>query len=366
MKNVKIIAAYLPQFHEIEENNKWWGKGYTDWVAVKNAKPLFEGHDQPKIPKDCHYYSLDNKDEIRWQAELAKKHGIDGFAIYHYWFSSKQHLLGKPAEIILENKDINIQYFLVWDNNSWVNKTWKGIKFTNNWVPNQTTKDNNNGMLAEVIYGDEAEWKKHYNYLLPFFKDERYIRIDNKPVLGIFSPANDNETIIKMTEYLNNLAIMDGLGGIVFISAGTFSKVRLDYEFRYEPFNVCTPLDYIYRKVKTRKPNAMKIYKYDNVWRKILCNAIFFSNDKVLFGGFVRYDDTPRRGKSASVIVGGTPKKFYEYIKKLIEISEKKHKPLIYLTAWNEWGEGAYLEPDTTSGLEYLNALKRAIDDYDN
>ena len=165
MSDVKILAAYLPQYYEIEENNKWWGKGYTDWVAVKKAVPQFQGHDQPRTPLDKNYYRLDLVDSIRWQADMANKYGIYGFAIYHYWFSSSQHLLTKPAEIIYKNKDININYFFVWDNNSWVNKTWKNVKFINEWAPQFedecSQQMSKNGILAELIYGDEAEWDKH-------------------------------------------------------------------------------------------------------------------------------------------------------------------------------------------------------------
>uniref|UniRef100_UPI003AB827B2 glycoside hydrolase family 99-like domain-containing protein n=1 Tax=Faecalibacillus intestinalis TaxID=1982626 RepID=UPI003AB827B2 len=115
MSKVKIIANYLPQFHEIPENNKFWGKGYTDWVAVKKSKALFDGHDQPREPEEDRYYSLDQKDAIKWQAELARENGIYGFGIYHYWFSSDLQLLQKPAEIILKNKDIKINFMFIWD-----------------------------------------------------------------------------------------------------------------------------------------------------------------------------------------------------------------------------------------------------------
>ena len=123
MKNTKIIAMYLPQYHQIPENDKWWGEGFTDWVGAKSASSLFEGHEQPKIPMNDNYYDLSKADDIRWQAKLAREYGVYGFGIYHYWFSSSQKLLTKPAELILANKDIDIPFFFAWDNCSWV-RTW--------------------------------------------------------------------------------------------------------------------------------------------------------------------------------------------------------------------------------------------------
>lgn len=362
MTKTKIIAAYLPQFHETEENNKWWGKGYTDWVAVKKSIPEFEGHIQPRTPLDDNYYSLDNPDNIRWQSNLAKEYGIYGFAMYHYWFSDKQNLLKTPSELLLENKDIDMNFMFVWDNNSWVNKTWKNVKFTNEWAPafeNQEEKSSENGILAELIYGGEQEWKKHYDYLSPFFKDKRYIKDEGRPVFGIFAPTNDRETILQMTKYLNTLAIQDGFKGILFISAATFSRKRLEMDFRYEPFNVCSPIDYLKKKLKNKE--GLKIYSYDKIWKKILFNSRFLRSKRSIYGAFVGYDDTPRRGNSASIVLGQTPEKFRKYLSKLVKISEKQNKKYIYMTAWNEWGEGAYLEPDNNSKFEYLEALKSVV-----
>ena len=185
---VKIIANYLPQFHVIPENSEWWGNNFTDWVAVKKAKPLFKWHNEPRIPLNNNYYSLDNPDSLKWQANLAREYGVYGFGIYHYWFSSSLNLLTKPAELILNNKDIDINFFFIWDNTSW-KRTWSVIKRGNDWAPdfdNASSQNKNNGILAELIYGEESDWEKPFNYLLPFFKDSRYIKIDNKPAFAFF------------------------------------------------------------------------------------------------------------------------------------------------------------------------------------
>ena len=158
---IKVIANYLPQYHVIPENNEWWGEGFTDWIAVKKANPLFSGHKQPRIPLNKHYYSLDNAQELRWQADLANKYGVYGFGIYHYWFSSDMNLLSTPAELILSNRDIKINFMFIWDNGSWI-RTWSNVRYANTWAPKfDDIKENNgkNGVLAELQYGDEKQWK---------------------------------------------------------------------------------------------------------------------------------------------------------------------------------------------------------------
>ena len=127
MSKVKVFAMYLPQYHETEVNNKFWGKGFTDWVSVKKATPLFAGHEQPQVPMNNNYYDLRKIESIKWQAKIAKKYGVDGWGIYHYWFNSNDRTLTKPAEILLENKDIDMPFFFAWDNASW-KRTWSKIQ----------------------------------------------------------------------------------------------------------------------------------------------------------------------------------------------------------------------------------------------
>ena len=160
---MKIIAFYLPQFHNIPENDEWWGDGFTEWVNVKKAKPLFDGHVQPKEPLNDNYYNLLDDNIKIWQAKIAKEYGVYGFCYYHYWFNGKL-LLEKPMEQMLNNKKIDIPFCI-----SWANEPW-----TKAWV-------NEKKVLIPQSYGGVNEWKEHFDYLLPFFKDERYIKVHNKP-----------------------------------------------------------------------------------------------------------------------------------------------------------------------------------------
>lgn len=363
---VKIIANYLPQFHVIPENSEWWGNNFTDWVAVKKAKPLFKWHNEPRIPLNNNYYSLDNPDSLKWQANLAREYGVYGFGIYHYWFSSSLNLLTKPAELILNNKDIDINFFFIWDNTSW-KRTWSVIKRGNDWAPdfdNASSQNKNNGILAELIYGEESDWEKHFNYLLPFFKDSRYIKIDNKPAFAFFQPQNDFETIKKMVLFWNKLATKYGFDGVAFISHDNRKQYDLDYRVKYSPLAPVTyPIlfkNYL-KNLVSKYSGKVRVYDYDNCWKDILSESKK-ADEKTFLSGFVQFDDTPRRGKKGRIVKNSTPERFEFYMKKLIRLSISQKKEFLFLTAWNEWGEGAYLEPDNKLGYQYLEALKRAID----
>lgn len=364
----KIIAMYLPQFHRTKENDKWWGDGYTDWVAVQRSKPLYKGHQQPRVPLDNHYYDLSNKEEIKKQADLAKKYGVYGFGIYHYWFSSNQVLLDKPALLIRENRNIDINYFFMWDNGSW-KRTWSNVKFSNSWAPLYDKENKGPEILAELVYGDEKEWKKHFDYLLPFFKDDRYIKVNDKPLFGIFNQNNNSDTLKKIFSFWNKCAIKEGFSGICILGKTNVEKVNIsDYQFDYEPsthgWNGKNWIEkFIHRTNTTFKDkfNFLKTYDYSSIYESIL-KDVNGKDERLLPGAFVRYDDSPRRGKKGIIVKNESSNLFQSYMTQLLMKSEKYNKPFIFLTAWNEWGEGAYLEPDLKEGYSYLNALKEAIE----
>lgn len=366
----KIIAMYLPQYHETEDNNKWWGKGFTDWVSVKNSEKLFDGHRQPREPLDDRYYDLSKVENIRWQAELAKKYGVYGFGIYHYWFSSQKQTLTKPAELLLENKDIDMPFFLAWDNNSWV-RTWSKYKHnTNAWSPKADTnseKKGDDGFLAKLDYGAEKDWKIHFDYLNKFFSDPRYIKVNGKPLFIIWN-YTDKEHLKEMCAYWRKLAVEAGYPGLYLINRYNpyDSLDAFDALFTYEPMfsawqnkNLATR---VVDKLKTQfiKQNKAIRYDYDQVWHFILNNAKHSTGKDIYYGGFVSYDDSPRRGNQGKIVTGESPEKFEKYLRELLKISNAQKKEFIFLTAWNEWGEGAYLEPDKDYQYAFLEALKKA------
>ncbi len=154
---MKYLAMYLPQYHEIPENNDAWGKGFTEWVNVKKAVPQFEGHNQPRVPLNNNYYSLLDKETLTWQASMAQNYGVFGFCFYHYWFEGRM-VLEKPVKILRDNEDIKLNYCFAWANESWT-KTWHGA-------------GGEKEILIPQTYGREDEWEKHYDYFRTFFTDK--------------------------------------------------------------------------------------------------------------------------------------------------------------------------------------------------
>lgn len=370
MIKTKIFAAYLPQYHEIPENNEFWGKGFTDWVGVKKAKPQFDNHYQPRKPLDNNYYDLSIPDTITWQAELANKYGVNGFNIYHYWFKGGKNILGKPAEIILNNKNINIEFFFSWDNTSWV-RSWGNIK-GNAWAPAFDGKiEKKKTMLMEFEYGIEKDWIQHFEFLLPYFMDERYLKIDNKPVFCLMKNT-DFKIISKMHKKWNQLAKSYGFDG-VFLMTGRkmiFNKCITDSQFTYQPgFSGWNKRESIearlqkYFHIVPRRDDYVKYnYDFEMVWKRIIKDATKNITKNMYFGGMVGFDDTPRRGNNARILSNCSPDIFEKYFEKLYRINCENDKKIVFITAWNEWGEGAYLEPDEKYQYAYLEALKRAKD----
>lgn len=368
MNNPKIIALYLPQFHCIPENDKFWGKGFTDWVTVRNAKPLFEGHNQPRVPLNDNYYDLSLKENVAWQANLAREHGIYGFGVYHYWFNNEQNLLTKPAEIIRDNDDIDINYFFVWDNGNWI-RSWSNLKVQgNDWAPTAEKTNEHKGpqILINYILGGESDWEKHYRYVATHFKQKKYIKIDGKPVFCILNNSTD---IFKMCEYWDNLAKKDGFDGMYFIFNNRNIERNCKYaRYNYEPHasgfwnsSILKKIEHGIRRI-LHKDEYLRFYDYDKIWKQILKNTVTQSDDKIFYGAFVGYDDTPRRGRlRGKIVTGSSPEKFKRYFSELWKICQKQKKTFIFLSAWNEWGESMTLEPDTINRFGYLEVVKKVV-----
>lgn len=351
---LQTVAMYLPQFHQIPENDEWWGEGYTEWTAVKDAVPLFSGHIQPKTPKNGDYYNLLHKDTMLRQAEYMEKYNIDGLCFYHYYFQNGRKLLEKPAENLLKWKDINIPFCFCWANEGWA-RTWSNINSKNSWAPKFESVDEKNqvGILVEQKYGREQSWEEHFNYLLPFFQDDRYLRRENMPIFLIYQPE-DIPCFYQMTEFWRKLAREQGIPDIYFIG--------LNIKRNKKGLNAIllnSPGPFLQHNILARKKNGVKLYSYENVWRSII-DAKSVKGIKTYFGGFVNFDDTPRRGSDGNVMVGFTTDIFKQYLHQLYQKNRITGNEYVFLNAWNEWGEGMYLEPDEEYGFQYLEAVKEA------
>lgn len=360
MSKPKILAMYLPQYHEIEENNKWWGKGHTEWTSCKKAKPLFEGHNQPRIPLNNNYYDLSSTKAQKWQAEIAQKYGVYGFCYYHYWFEGHM-MMEKPAENMLKDKTIDLPFCFSWANHTWhhsLSKTKKEI-------------------LIEQTYGGKDDVENHYNYLVKFFKDERYIKINNKPVFVIYSIV-DLEDWDLINKIWNEKAKNDGFDGMYFIATLTreghseyANKMHFDAQMEYQPrfaLNATKKIDYTFyyyikKKLYDKYINKPCILRYDKVWNRIIKNKCYKkSKIPTYLGSYCDWDTTARWAPNGEIHIGACPEKFEKYFEQQYKISKQLGNEFIFITAWNEWSEGAYLEPDTKNKYAYLESIKEVVE----
>ena len=356
---MKIIAMYLPQFHRVKENDEWWGDGFTEWTAVKMANSLFEKHYQPRVPLNDYYYDLLDKKTMQWQANLMHNYSVDGMCIYHYWFKEGRKILEKPAENLLKWQDINMPFCFCWANETWA-RSWSKLRNKNAWADKyeKNLGQDDAGILLEQRYGDESDWRHHFDYLLPFFKDDRYIKIDNKPIFLIYQTALIT-CLSEMIEMWNLWASENQFNGIYFIGANTNAATEkvLDKVLYREPQYSNAKI----RSLRNKDKISLKT-EYVDVWKKLLDNI--GERENVSYGGFVGYDDTPRRGKDGLLIDGQTPELFKQYLTELLAKNEVNDSPFTFINAWNEWGEGMYLEPDEKDGYSYLEAIPYAKEHY--
>lgn len=376
---MNILAYYLPQFHRVKENDEWWGEGFTEWTNVKRSVSLYEGHNQPRIPLYNNYYDLLDINTMKWQGELATKYGIS-FCVYHYWFNGKL-LLEKPMENLLKHKEVKFPFCFSWANENW----------TNGW----TGKDGR--ILMQNDFTDRKDWEAHFYYLLPFFKDSRYIKEKDCPIFVLYRPQLLNE-LKEFIDCWNNLAKKNGFKKIVFIfQSASMIKEKpeymefFDYGVEFQPGynesivsgssgNKSYAIDSLRTKVSNILQNKLhiyisltnildkfsnkkidKLYDFEEMQNRILNNKPL--NNKMIPGAMKDWDNTPRYGSRGKVYEGSTPKKFCSFLEKQIKrAKEVYHKNAIFVFAWNEWGEGGYLEPDTVFGYQYLEGIKTVLE----
>lgn len=353
----KVIAFYLPQFHETPENNKWWGQGFTEWTNTKKSKPLFEGHNQPREPLDDNYYCLLDASAQEWQAELAKKYGVYGFCYYHYWFNGKM-LIEKPMENMLKNPKVDLPFCISWANEPWT-KTWTGRE---------------KEVLMPQKYGDEKDWEKHLQYLIPFFRDERYIKKDNKPIMLLYRTSSITRCS-EMITYWNNRLIEEGFDGIYIIETLTGHQKQSclensDAQVEMEPMHTIRHhlpiwkqgLRFITKILNKKGINVYDKMSYDLIWNNVL-NKKRDNNKKTYLGAFADWDNSARWGRKAMIITGANPDNFKKYFEKQYKKSIECDSEYIFFNAWNEWGEGTYLEPDKKFKYGYLEKISEVLED---
>ena len=354
---MKVIAMYLPQFHRVPENDMWWGEGFTEWTAVRGAQKYYLEHRQPRIPQNENYYDLMDKNTMIWQSELMKKYVVDGLCIYHYWFRDGRQILEKPANNLLNWSDIDIPFCFCWANETWA-RSWSKIQDKNVWADTYEEGMAGDGILLEQKYGREKQWEEHFTYLLPFFMDKRYIKVDGKPLFLIYK-ASEIFCLNEMIACWEELALLHGLPGIYLV--GYKENISEDScicaKMQHQPTKSMREIPLSWK----RSIEGMNLLEYDDMWNYILAEP---AEGKTFFEGVVGFDDTPRRGMKGCVVAHATPEKFSYYLTELLAKSEAYGADLVFINAWNEWGEGMYLEPDEEHGDKYLKAVLYAKKNY--
>lgn len=378
----RVIALYLPQFHPIPENNRWWGPGFTEWTNVAKAKPLFKGHVQPKIPADLGFYDLRLPEVRQQQADLAHEAGIEGFCYYHYWFGGKQ-LLERPFNEVLASGKPDFPFCLCWANHSWSNKTW-----------NRKSNMQSNSMLIEQTYPGYDDDYNHFMNVLPAFRDKRYITIDGKPVFFLYNPW-EHTRVKEWIVTWRKLAQENGLPGLHFVSMcdatltfklnpdGTKSRVLPNVESSQDLFQTVLNMGFdAVNCIGMRRGEMLSEGRMLNLCKTILRKAglpigKFFDYSRTVKGFFPpetkwenvyptivpQWDRSPRAATLDGIYVHATPKAFEEHINDALTYIEKKapeHRIMV-LKSWNEWGEGNYVEPDLEFGHGWLEAIKNTI-----
>ena len=345
----RVIAFYLPQFHPIPENDKFWGKGFTEWTNVNRGKPQFVGHYQPRLPGELGYYDLRLVEVQRRQVELAKLYGIGGFCIYFYWFNGRL-LLEKPLEQYFENTELDLPFCLCWANENWT-RVWDGL-----------AKD----ILIEQLHSAEDDIGC-IQHLTKYLADPRYIRVDGKPLVIVYRPSllpAARETAERWRSWCRER-----------VSARFISHT-------YQSFNSVNPAEYGFDAAIEFPPNNMHCPPYTG--ELIFRNPSFSGNvydwkffversenyqtpPYVLFRGVnPSWDNEARRPGRGTVMIGSSPERYGHWLENALRDTVKRFgepsERMIFVNAWNEWAEGAYLEPDNRSGYAYLQATRDAIE----
>ncbi len=346
-QDVRVIAFYLPQFHPIPENDLWWGEGFTEWTNVRKARPNFPGHYQPHVPGELGYYDLRDPAVRDRQADLARRYGIHGFCYYYYWFNGKR-LLERPLDDLLASGRPDFPFCVCWANENWTRR-WDGLE--------------NDILIAQRYSLDDS--REFIHSLFPLFRDKRYIRVDGAPLLLIYKATLIPE-LAKTVAMWRDECRRAGLGEIYAVGAlttsqGNLSVLGLDAAVEFPPHGHMT--ERIDEKLAFTNPRfGGMVFSLRNYVGQLLTSP---RPEFKLFRGLLpSWDNTARRQDKGTIFTGSSPELFEFWLEQAVQQTRVRHRGderMLFINAWNEWGEGCHLEPDQRHGRAYLEAVASAL-----
>jgi lipopolysaccharide biosynthesis protein len=355
--DVRSIAFYLPQYHPIPENDEWWGEGFTEWTYVRPAQPLFPGHYQPHVPADLGYYDLRDGSVRQAQADLAGRYGIDAFCYYHYWFGGRR-LLEQPFDEVLASGRPDFPFLLCWANEPWT-RTWDG---------------SSKSILMDQRYSAEDD-VRHIDWLIEAFCDDRYLRVDGKPLFLVYR-AGELPDAARTTRLWRERAERAGLPGLFLcrveshFERGDPAPLGFDGAVEFQP--AVADLDGLrrHRFNPRRVLSRLGVTRSEKGYIAMEYSDLVDQMTRRSQPGYLRFpcvtpqwDNTPRRPYGAFIFENSTPERFGKWVANVVtrlQAAPPEHR-LLFVNAWNEWGEGCHLEPCERWGLGYLEAFAKAM-----
>lgn len=341
----RLIAYYLPQFHPIPENDEWWGAGFTEWTNVTKAVPQFIGHHQPQLPGELGFYDLRLADVIRKQVELARQYGVHGFCFHYYWFSGKR-LLEKPLDLFVQNRDIDFPFCLCWANENWTRR-WDGF---------------DNEILIEQEHSQENDLA-FIKDLVPYLRDDRYIRIDGRPLVVVYRPSilpDCRKTLVRWRDYCRSVGIGEIFLAMVQFDVHDPRAYGFDAALEFPPHKLAAGLDTINHMVEIVNPEYRgHVVHYQSIVDR--AKALPRPDYPMVRGVFPGWDNEARRPGQGYTFAFSTPERYRDWLESAVGYAEANPvagEKVVMINAWNEWAEGAHLEPDRRFGYGYLQATR--------
>lgn len=346
----RLFAFYLPQFYPFEQNNTWWGPGFTEWRNVTRAIPRFEGHQQPHLPRELGFYDLRNVETMRQQVEMATASGVAGFCFYYYWFNGTR-LLDKPLDMFLNNKDIDISFSLMWANENWTRR-WDGLE---------------NDVLMSQDYHEEDD-DALVSDLAKYFADPRYERVDGRPLFKIYRPGIIPNFVARLQKWREIFREKHAMNPLILmvLGFGDFDPAvyNVDGAIEFPPHKLAEGLEPINSQLNILDDEFQGHYlRYDDlVASSLSVSAPTYDLIRTLVPAWDNEARKPSRGMG---FVEATPEKYEQWLRHLVAYAQahpfKNKTPYVFVNAWNEWAEGSHLEPDLYNGVAYLNSTYRAL-----